>query len=155
VQGQTYSTPVECRPAIAHGRGRIWPYSVRSTPADRREHEQRAGYETTKGPWVALAGTPHELWPSRAHILMDVTTLPSILSVRSPLPTEARARANRLRLPDRDCRHQWLGPLPTHLFPGDGAAHWRCPDHDGSAARVTVGDGCWCPCKTPTGLRAA
>ena len=154
LQGQTSSTSVECRPATAHGRWRIWRYSVQSTPADQREHEQRVGYATTKGPWVALAGTPHELLPSRAHILMDVITLPFLLSGRSP-PTETRARANRLRLPGRDCRHQWLGPLPVHLFPGNGVAHRRYSDHDSSAAGVRVGDGRWCPCKTPTGLRAA
>src|SRR5215471_17725483 len=65
LQGQTSSTSVECRPATAHGRWRIWRSSVQSTPADQREHEQRVGYATTKGPWVALAGTPHELLPSR------------------------------------------------------------------------------------------
>ena len=49
LQGQTYSTSVECRPATAYGRGRIWRYDVRSSAGDRLEHEQRAGPETTKG----------------------------------------------------------------------------------------------------------
>ena len=101
---------------------------------------------------VALAGTPHPLLPPRAHILMDAITLPSVLSTHS-FPTAARTSC--LFLYGRDCRHQWPGPLLARLFPGDGAAYRRCSDHDGGVAGVQVRDGRWCPCMTPTELRAA
>src|SRR5262252_7078436 len=97
LQGQTSSTAVECRPATAHGRWRIWRESVRSTPADQREHEQRVGYATTKGPWVALAGTPHELLPSRGAYSYGHHHLALSSLCAFPPPTEARARADCLR----------------------------------------------------------
>ena len=78
-----------------------------------------------------------------------------LFSLCVPPPTEARARADCLRLPGRDCRHQWPGPLLARLFPGDGAAHRRCSAHGSSVAGVRVRDGRWGLCMTPTGLRAA
>ena len=42
---------------------------------------------------VAVAGPPHWPCPSRAHILMDATTMPSFFSASSPPPKHEHARA--------------------------------------------------------------
>jgi len=103
---------------------------------------------------VAMAGTPHWPLPSRAHILMDATTMPYFLSASYSL-TEALAHASRLLLHGRNYMRQWLWPLMECLFPVDDAAHRSCSDHSDSAAEVRVDDGSWCHCETTTELREA
>src|SRR5262249_30773043 len=101
-------------------------------------HHKKRGRDQTqrRAREVAWAGTPHPLWPPRAHMRMDAITLPSVLAASSP-PTKARAR--RLLLHGRDCRRPWLWSLPVRLCPGDGAAHRRCSAHGGRAAGGRMG----------------